>query len=251
MKTSKLLCSLSVLLAFVLAYWGSGFLNIVSAPVLSMLVKYLWWFVPTIMVVLLSGKAVVNYFTSLTSVSGFLKALLFSLVCVLPMLVSSALWSKLNLEQGLVNILHKSLLAGLMEEYLFRGFLFGMLFFVCNWGFIPAALIGSLVFGAGHLYQGASAMQSLGIFMITAMGAGWFAWLLVEWKANLWVPILLHGLMNLSWILFDISGNALGGVLSNVFRAITIALSIVLTLRLNKAGGFRLRPRQFWSNNES
>ncbi len=62
-------------------------------------------------------------------------------------------------------------------------------------------------------------------------GAAWFAWLYVEWRNNLWLPIGLHILMNLYWALFDIESNALGGVWANVFRGLTIALSIIYTLR--------------------
>ncbi|MCD6659879.1 MAG: hypothetical protein LT105_06950 [Lentimicrobium sp.] len=39
--------------------------------------------------------------------------------------------------------------------------------------------------------------------------------------------------MNLSWTLFDVSENALGTIIPNLFRAATIAVSIMLTLKLN------------------
>jgi len=61
-----------------------------------------------------------------------------------------------------------------------------------------------------------------------------FAWLYVEWNYNLWVPIFLHMLMNLSWGLFSVSDNAFGGIYSNVFRIATIVLAITLTLFYKK-----------------
>lgn len=41
-------------------------------------------------------------------------------------------------------------------------------------------------------------------------------------------------LINPYWFLFDIESNALGGVWANVFRGMTIALSIYFTIRLNR-----------------
>lgn len=88
----------------------------------------------------------------------------------------------------------------------------------------------------GHLYQGVSFGQTTGVFIVSAMGAVWFAWLYVELD-NLWIPIFLHVFMNLSWTLFDVSDNALGGIYVNIFRAITIALTILITIRFHKKGG--------------
>ena len=66
------------------------------------------------------------------------------------------------------------------------------------------------------------------------MGAGWFAWLFIEWKENLWIPIFLHIFMNLSWVLFEVDNNALGGYVTNIFRIITIALTVIITIIYNK-----------------
>ena len=40
--------------------------------------------------------------------------------------------------------------------------------------------------------------------------------------------------MNLSWNLFDVSNNALGGISANIFRALTILTAIILTIVLKK-----------------
>ncbi len=40
--------------------------------------------------------------------------------------------------------------------------------------------------------------------------------------------------MNLSWMLFEAGENALGPVLSNVFRAFTIAVAILLMLKYKR-----------------
>lgn len=164
------------------------------------------------------------------------------------MLISSALAGKIPPDLTAFRLVQASLLAGFMEELLFRGFLFGLLFRFCGWGFIPSSLAGALVFGLGHIYQGASLPESAGVFLVTAMGAVWFAWLYIEWENNLWVPIFLHILMNLSWTLFDMSGNALGGLFANLFRIITIALTIILTLRAAKQRGLKItRESLLWN----
>ncbi len=73
-------------------------------------------------------------------------------------------------------------------------------------------------------------MEWIGIFLVTFLGGILFAWTYVEWDNNLWVPIFLHKFMNLAWELFDVSDNALGDAYPNVFRTVTIALIIVITI---------------------
>ncbi|WP_051203268.1 CPBP family intramembrane glutamic endopeptidase [Hugenholtzia roseola] len=167
-------------------------------------------------------------------VSNFLIAIFFALFCTLPMLVSSAVLGRFDGEFSWQGLFFKTLGAALSEEFLFRSFLFGVLFRRAKWGFIPAALLGAVIFGIAHLYQGSTWGELLGIFLVTAMGAGWFAWLFVEWRYNLWIPIFFHTFMNLSWVLFEVSPNALGGGASNIFRGITIALSIILTIHYRR-----------------
>jgi len=66
--------------------------------------------------------------------------------------------------------------------------------------------------------------------MVTFTEALWFAWLFIEWEDNLWVPILLHIFMNFSWTLFDVGGNAAEDHVTNIFRVITITLTIGITI---------------------
>ncbi len=58
--------------------------------------------------------------------------------------------------------------------------------------------------------------------------------------------------MNLYWMLFDAGDNALGPVLSNVFRMSTIALTIVGTLYYKKRIGSALavNRRTIWWKRE-
>lgn len=135
---------------------------------------------------------------------------------------------------------HGALLPGVMEEVLYRAFLFGFLFRFARWGFLPAALIGAVIFGAAHLHQSGEPMEAAGVFAITAIGAVWFAWLYVEWDYDLWVPISFHLLLNWYWELFNVSDTALGPMLANILRLVVIGVSIILTLWLGRKG----RPRR-------
>ena len=138
-----------------------------------------------------------------------------------------------------------------MEEFLFRGFLFGILFRKLGWGFIPASVLGAVIFASGHLYQAGSFLEGIGIFMVTFMGAAWFAWLFIEWDENLWIPIFLHTLMNLSWVLFDVGGNALGDSQTNLYRAITIVLSVATTIVRNiRKKNFQINRKNLMVNKE-
>jgi hypothetical protein len=56
--------------------------------------------------------------------------------------------------------------------------------------------------------------------------------------------------MNLSWTLFEVSDTALGGITTNIFRVITIALTIVITLRRNKKAGYAISKNNLIRNQE-
>lgn len=156
----------------------------------------------------------------------FLIALLFSL----PMLLGGLFCFELRAEISIQNMIAATIVAGVVEELFYRGFLFGMLYKYTRLGFISSVLIGAILFASGHLHQSQDPMVLVGVFGVTFMGAILFAWLYVEWDFNLWVPIFLHTLMNFSWYIFSMDETALGGVLPNVFRVLTIALAIVFTI---------------------
>jgi len=238
MKHKTLFHSIIIILTFLLAFYGNKILNNfveISFPTYAgrLIYSYLWWVIPVIIVLsILFGFK--NIFKELRLHKGFLFGLGFAFVLVLPMLISSAIIGEIDENMNFLDLFKKTVFAGFFEEFLFRGFLFGILFRKLKWGFIPASLVGALIFGLGHLYQGSNTGETIGIFLVTFMGAGWFAWLFIEWKENLWVPIFLHIFMNLSWVLFDVGNNALGGYVTNIFRIITIALTVIITIIYNK-----------------
>lgn len=174
-------------------------------------------------------------------------ALGFALCCsavVLAWIAATA--SPAPLDRLPLALAREALLPGMAEEILFRGFLFGLLYRLGGWGFLPAALLSSLVFGLEHLYQASDPVEALGIAVLTGIGGVWWAWLLVEWRWNLWVPIAFHVLLNAYWTAFDVADNALGGSMEVAVRLACIALSVALTVRLaRRRGGLQVRGRRW------
>lgn len=143
-------------------------------------------------------------------------------------------------------ILQYAVLPGVGEEVLYRGFLFGFLFRFARWGFLPASLLGAVIFGAGHVYQGGNIMEAAGIFAITASGGVWFAWLYAEWNNNVWVPASFHMLMNFWWQFFDISDTAAGPAYANMVRLAVIILSLIVTIFAARRRGGRIVIGRRW-----
>ena len=133
-------------------------------------------------------------------------------------------------------------IAGMFEELVYRGFVFGQLFRYARWGFLPAALLAALAFGSLHLYQGHDPVSALTAFGVTALGSIFFSWLYVEWNYNLWSVIWLHTLMNLPWIVFRVStSGAVGDIGANALRLCTIILAIGLTVAYKRKQGLPYR----------
>ncbi|MBK7030613.1 MAG: CPBP family intramembrane metalloprotease, partial [Bacteroidales bacterium] len=243
-KKQPTINSAIIILTFLIAYYGRKVVSdYIEIPFTSdyqrIAYYYLWWLLPTALV---AGQlyGYLRLMANLGLQKGLLRGLLFAAIAVSPMMISSAIVGRIDEELSVAQLLKTTLFAGLMEEYLFRGFLFGLLFRKIKWGFIPASLLGAVIFGMGHLYHGNTLAETLGIFLITAMGAVWFAWLYIEWNNNLWVPVFLHILMNLSWTLFDISDTALGGWYANLFRILTIALTVIITIKYQQKSGLKI-----------
>jgi len=255
MRLNKTVISAFIIVTFLIAMYGSRILSVIiiipfSSDYFKIAYFYTWWLAP---VIILTGFlfGFRNIHKEMCLTKGFFTGLVFSGITVLPMLISSAFAGKVNPDLNLSSLIHKTLAAGFMEEIFFRGFLFGLLFRKAGWGFIPASILGALIFGLGHIYQGSSIAEILAVFLITAIGAVWFAWLFIEWNENLWVPIFLHIFMNLSWVLFDVSSNAVGGIYTNIFRAVTIASTIVITIYFNKKSGLRIKKNNLLINNNA
>lgn len=180
---------------------------------------------------------------------GFYSGLFYGFLFTLPMFIGYAIYGTFNKDMTGWNVFNSMVSAGFGEEYFYRAFLFGILFFYCGWGFIPAALIASVFFGAGHLYQANELGSALGVFAFTAMASIGFALMYMTWQ-SLWLPVFLHGFMDLSWDMFSIETDVRGNTIANVFRFITIGLAVYFSIRKGKRERFSLRGR-LWVNRES
>lgn len=131
------------------------------------------------------------------------------------------------------------LLAAFAEELLFRGFLFRQLHRRAGWRFATAVAVTGLLFGlahAGSVVRG-GASEVVGVVAVTTLGGAYFAWLLVRWNDDLWLPIGVHLFMNAWWELFGASASALGGTVENLARAAAVAGTVALTLRFTASAG--------------
>jgi len=122
----------------------------------------------------------------------FKRALVFSLIASLPMLIAFALTTKLNRNMTFLTVGVGCFLAPFAEELLFRGFMFRQLYRRARFGFWLSALIQSLLFALGHLYQSNDFWELAGILAITGLGSILFCWIFLRWQDNLWAIFGLH-----------------------------------------------------------
>lgn len=167
-----------------------------------------------------------------------LAGLIPSGAATLPMIAGYAVIGEFDRELSADEAFTWIFIAGMFEELVYRGFVFGQLFRYARWGFLPAALLAALAFGSLHLYQGHDPVSALTAFGVTALGSIFFSWLYVEWNYNLWSVIWLHTLMNLPWIVFRVStSGAVGDIGANALRLCTIILAIGLTVAYKRKRG--------------
>jgi len=188
---------------------------------------------------------------------GFFKGLGVAFFFTLPMLIGYAWVSGVG-ENGFATEMNFRkfywgiILAPLAEELFYRGFFFGQLYRFGGWGFVPAGLLSALIFGSMHLYQANDFGSAVGIFAMTGMGGMWFAWLYIEWGRNLWLSIFLHFFMNCYWGIFGMGSDAAGGFYANIFRTITIIVSVIATYYLHKKTGKKeINKTTLWKNSNS
>lgn len=142
MSRKTIIDSTIVILVFLIALYGKNILSnyftiSISSDYFKIAYSYLWWILPTVLITgLLFGYNKIC--DNIGIQKGFRKGLIFSIITVLPMLIGSALIGHIAEDLKPLRLIHHTLIAGFMEEFLFRGFLFGILFRKLGWGFIPA-----------------------------------------------------------------------------------------------------------------
>lgn len=183
--------------------------------------------------------------------TGFSNGIMWAFIFTLPMFIGLPILVDFKLNFSFELVYKAMFLAGFGEEFVFRAFLFGLLFYYCGWGFLPAGIFTGLFFGAGHLYQAESFYSALGIFLFTTGASLGFAWFYYAWK-SLWMVIFLHGFMDLAWemsINDQLADNVLGSPWVNVFRFSTLIFTIVYSIYLAKKTGTYDLKNKLWVNN--
>ena len=171
LKIQPVAIGVLVIVVFLICWACARYLPFQPKTLLELFITYYtwYWLPPLVVLLIVFGRDALK-------VWGFTRAPLqslgISIAMVLPALIGFASTATLK-APDFAQIISRAVLPGVMEETLYRGFLFGILFKHARWGFIPAALITAMVFGVGHLYQGNDLLSALGAFAITAMGSVW------------------------------------------------------------------------------
>jgi len=255
MKNRSFLTALIVLITFAFTqFFSKGLIHFLLKfagenypKILPQILLYLIWLGSIfIAFVILYRLKIKQFIYELGLNRNILEAALFTFIATLPMMLGYFFVTK-TVNFSLTTLIYLSFLPAFMEETLFRGFVFGQLFKRARWGFIPAVLVNALFFALGHMGQSRNAATVIGILLLTFLGGGWFAWLYIEWDENLWVPIGLHFFMNFWWGTFKMGENALGGGTANLFRVLTIILTIAITvLRAKRGKGLVINRTNLW-----
>jgi uncharacterized protein len=243
-KTPILLTTFMFCHYFMREFWGDSWSEILlgldqQSYVLHTLAKYLFIYGPLVLVATFLFKEHPWYDVLGLNLRGAHYYFLAAVACCIPMTLGYAFLS-IELDLSLSAIITGSVYAGVFEEIIFRAALFGVLFRYCGWGFIPAALISSVIFGLGHIYQGHDAISAVMALAVTAIAGTWFAWLYCECGYRIWFPMFMHIFMNAAYGIFGMSGGAVGDLEGNLFKATSIILSLVYVQMLVRKG----KPRE-------
>ncbi len=250
-KTAKILYTIVACVLLMVVYneaWRiTALLGLHSASLMKFIVGYSIMFlgVMVLMAVVIKPKEI---FSFLGLNGNMIKGLGIALICVLPLFIVFPILGSFNTDATISFVLRKSILPGFMEEFMFRAFMFGLLFRYAKTGFFWSVILPALLFGTLHLYQGHDALSSFAAFGVTFLGAVYFSWMYVEWNFNLWVPVGLHILMNGAWVIFTMDGTevAAGGLISNIVRVTSILLAITITVWYKKRNDTKIFKYPVW-----
>ena len=181
-------------------------------------------------VMLAHGSGLKNALRELGMTAPAGRAIAFAAIVTSPMLIAFALGFHLNPKMTFLSVAVGCFIAPFAEEVIFRAYLFKQLYQRARLGFWLSALIPSVLFALGHVYQSSNPMELAGILAVTGIGSIISCWLFMRWRYNLWVIVGLHVGMNLWWEVFAVDDTALGGWLANGARLLTIACAILLTI---------------------
>src|SRR6185436_3827783 len=178
---------------------------------------------------------------------GFFKGLVAAIIFCLPMFLCLGIAYHFNFQPALEIIYRGIILAGFGEEFIFRAFLFGLLFFFAGWGFFSAGIFTGLFFGGGHLYQAEDLGSAVSIFLFTAGASVGFAWFYYAWK-SLWMVVFLHGFMDVIWDSFQVETNVTGNLWVNIARFSTLIFAIIYSIHIAKENKRYDLKNKLWIN---
>jgi membrane protease YdiL (CAAX protease family) len=158
-----------------------------------------------------------------------LPAIAFALVASSPMLIGFAFTRRLTPHVELFPLLFLTIFSPLVEEIEFRGFGVRQLQDGTRWPFWIVVWPSTVFSGLGHIEQGQSFQEMMGLLLLTGTGGLIFAWLVYKWQ-SLWIAVALHVLMNLWWELFSVAKTAIGGWFDFAVQTMTMLLAIIITL---------------------
>ena len=179
--------------------------------------------------------------------SDVLNGLFYGILFTIPMFLGFAYYFHGSFGIDGKIIYRDLVLAGFGEEFMYRGFLFGLLFYSAGWGFIPASLLAGIFFGMGHLYQAETMSDGISVFLFTALASVGFAWFYYVWN-SIWMLVFLHASMDIIWDMFNVDADVTGNLAVNIFRFATLGLVIIITARFAKRIGRDDLKYKLWLN---
>lgn len=181
------------------------------------------------------------------SSNGFGKGIVAAFLFCLPMFLILGFFNQFNFKPTFEIIYKGIVLAGFGEEFIYRAFLFGLLFYWAGWGFLSAGIFTGLFFGAGHLYQADNLGSAISIFLFTTGVSVGFGWFYIAWK-SLWMVVFLHGFMDIIWDSFQVDTNVIGNLWVNIARFITLVLAIIYSIKIAKENNSYYLKDKLWTN---
>ena len=159
-------------------------------------------------------------------------AFLLALLAAAPQLIGMLYLHGFRHDVPAMEIWFMGIHPGYNEEFIFRGFLIGLLVRYAKWpAIIPLVLSGAL-FAWGHLYQADGFKDSIMVFLM-AFGVGTGFYMLYKYTGwNLWFPIFLHSFMDTSTVISNWHGTIMMSAQDNIFRGATIGIAILITIRI-------------------
>ena len=198
------------------------------------------WIVVPVAALAIARQSLSAALTDLGIAANPLRPLFFGFVATAPALVGFALTSHLDHTVTPRAFLLLCVYAPFAEEVLFRGFVFGQLYYRAGWNFWPATLVPAVLFAAAHASQSNRPLELAGILAITGLGAIIFSYFFARQGRNIWAPFALHAFLNTWWTIFTTNETALGGWSDNVFRFGSIGLAFLLVLAASRVPAYRM-----------